>query len=82
MNFGIFTLNLAMDITLNKIITQGVSVQPFLALSRAHRTSDFYLERTPHARVWFIVIFAAHHTHTYNFCKSLDGHQFKSKLVL
>ena len=61
---------------------QGVSVRPFLALSRAQRTSDFYPERTPHARVWFIVFFAAHRTHTYNFCKSHDGYQFKSKLVL
>ena len=41
-------------------------MRPFLALSRAQRTSDFYLERTPHARVWFIVIFAAHHARTYN----------------
>ena len=63
-------------------VDQGVSVRPFLALSRAQRTSDFYPERTPHARVWFIVFFAAHRTHTYNFCKSHDGYQFKSKLVL
>ena len=64
------------------IENQGVSVRPFLALSHAQRTSDFNLERTPHARVWFLVIFAAHHTHTYNLWKSHDGCQFKSKLVL
>ena len=63
-------------------MVQGVSERPFLALSRAQRTSVFYPERTPHARVWFIVFFAAHRTHTYNFCKSHDGYQFKSKLVL
>ena len=46
---------------------QGVSVRPFLALLRAQRSSDFYPERTPHARVWFIVILGAHRTHTCNF---------------
>ena len=71
-----------MSLVENYYYTQGVSVRPFLARSRAQRTSDFYPERTPHARVWFTVIFAAHRTHTYKFCKLHDGYQFISKLVL
>ena len=43
---------------------QGVSVRPFLALSRAQRTSDFNLERIPHARVWFLDLPHTARTHT------------------
>ena len=60
----------------------SVSVWPFLAFSRTQRSSDLYLKRTPRARVWFFVIFCAHCKHTCNFCKSYDGYQFRSKLVL
>ena len=62
--------------------SQGVSVWPFLALLRTQRSSDLYLKRTPRARLWCLVIFCAHRTHTCNFCKSRDGYQLKSKLVL
>ena len=58
-----------------KTIYQGVSVRPFLALSRAQRSLDLYLERTSRAHVWFLVIFC-------KFCKSHDGYQFRLKLAL
>ena len=63
-------------------LSQGVSVQPFLALPRAHRSSIFYAQCTPHARVWLFSNSGAHRTQTSIFYKFYDGCRFMSKLVL